>query len=148
MFSEIQIFFIQSLLCCGLHTGLVVCFLLIFLCRFLCCLCPAFSASMGSSESASPTSSVSNYPQHYETDSGHASIGSSNFDSRSTSSIGSANSPPSSRRPYHPPHPGEFSSKGRQLKIIVTAQELKFVNPCIFLWYTIISEFSTRTFSL
>ncbi|XP_064594655.1 rap guanine nucleotide exchange factor 6-like isoform X3 [Liolophura sinensis] len=66
---------------------------------------PSRTASMGSSESASPTSSVSNYPQHYETDSGHASIGSSNFDSRSTSSIGSANSPPSSRRPYHPPHP-------------------------------------------
>lgn len=59
--------------------------------------------SIGSSESASPTSSLSSYQHQYETDSGHNSIASSNFDSRSTSSVGSSNSPTPTRRATNVP---------------------------------------------
>ncbi|CAI9720796.1 rap guanine nucleotide exchange factor 2 isoform X14 [Octopus vulgaris] len=59
--------------------------------------------SIGSSDSASPTSSLNSYQHQYETDSGHNSIASSNFDSRSTSSIGSSNSPTPARRINHVP---------------------------------------------
>ena len=54
--------------------------------------------SVGSNESASPTNSIGSYQQQYETDSGHNSIASSNYDSHSTSSVGSASSPPSQKR--------------------------------------------------
>eukprot|EP00106_Octopus_bimaculoides_P019406 XP_014786848.1 PREDICTED: rap guanine nucleotide exchange factor 2-like isoform X2 [Octopus bimaculoides] len=64
---------------------------------------PSRTGSIGSSESASPTSSLNSYQHQYETDSGHNSIASSNFDSRSTSSIGSSNSPTPARRINHVP---------------------------------------------
>ncbi|XP_013407362.1 rap guanine nucleotide exchange factor 2 isoform X1 [Lingula anatina] len=52
------------------------------------------SGSIGSADSSSPPT---NHHHLYETDSGHNSIASSNFDSHSTSSVGSAHSPPSQR---------------------------------------------------
>ncbi|XP_064621148.1 rap guanine nucleotide exchange factor 6-like isoform X4 [Lineus longissimus] len=56
------------------------------------------SGSVGSGESDSPTNSIGSYQHPFETDSGHNSVTSSNFDAHSTSSIGSGNSPPMPRR--------------------------------------------------
>lgn len=56
------------------------------------------SGSIGSAGSSSPTSSVNSHQPLYDTDSGHNSIASSNFDSHSTSSMEAANSPTNQRR--------------------------------------------------
>ncbi|KAK6187380.1 hypothetical protein SNE40_005425 [Patella caerulea] len=75
---------------------------------------PSRTGSINSTNSDSPTSSINSYQHLYssETDSGHNSVISSNFDSHSSSSVGSCcNSPPVLRKSshpgahYHPHHP-------------------------------------------
>ncbi|KAL5018416.1 hypothetical protein ScPMuIL_004138 [Solemya velum] len=77
---------------------------------------PMRTGSMGSTDSTSPTSSVGSTQPQFDNDSGHHSASSSNFDSHSTGSVGSTNSPTCGRKhlqmpqsvlvnPFPPPPP-------------------------------------------
>ncbi|ESO87121.1 hypothetical protein LOTGIDRAFT_154612, partial [Lottia gigantea] len=83
---------------------------------------PSRTGSINSTDSASPTSSINSYQHQYgsETDSGHNSIMSSNFDSHSTSSVGSCNSPPFQRKSSNPhlhPHHSHIHSGTQSLHL-------------------------------